>query len=80
MIFLYTAPFFVALGAHFFIPGERLHGVKVVGLLAAFVGIGVAFRESLSLPSNRELIGDAMMLAAAILWAATTVRSRRPGS
>ena len=72
-IFLYTAPFFVALGAHFLIPGERLHGAKAGGLLAAFAGVGIAFSDSLGLPSHRELIGDAMMVFAGFLWAATTV-------
>lgn len=73
IIFLYTAPFFVAGGAHFFIDGERLHGAKLVGLLAAFVGVGVAFWDSLALPTHRELLGDGMMLVAAVLWGATTV-------
>jgi drug/metabolite transporter (DMT)-like permease len=73
LIILYTAPFFVAIGAHFFVPGERLHRRQVVGLLAAFSGIVVAFWDGLTLPSWRALIGDSMMLAAAALWGATTV-------
>ena len=73
ILFLYTAPFFVAVGAHFFIPAERLHGLKLVGLLAAFAGVAIAFWESLALPTDRELVGDAMMLVAAALWGATTV-------
>jgi len=72
-IFLYTAPFFVALGAHFLIPGERLRGGKAVGLLGAFLGVAVAFSDSLALPSHREFIGDAMMVLAGFLWGATTV-------
>jgi drug/metabolite transporter (DMT)-like permease len=73
LIILYTAPFFVALGAHFFVPGERIHQRQVAGLFAAFVGIVIAFADGLSLPSYRALIGDVMMLAAAALWGATTV-------
>jgi drug/metabolite transporter (DMT)-like permease len=73
VLFLYTAPFFVALGAHVFIPGERLHGTKIVGLLAAFAGVAIAFADTLRLPSSRDLIGDAMITIGAILWAATTV-------
>jgi drug/metabolite transporter (DMT)-like permease len=73
IIFLYTAPFFVALGAHVFIPGERLRGLQVTGLLCAFVGVLLALSDGLSLPSARAIIGDGMMLSAAVLWAATTV-------
>lgn len=73
LIILYTAPFFVAIGAHFFVPGEHLHRRQTVGLLAAFAGIIVAFWDGLTLPSWRALIGDSMMLGAAALWGATTV-------
>ena len=73
VIFLYTAPFFIALGAHFFLPGERLRPLQWAGLLCAFAGIVAAFAEGLSSPSRRELAGDAMVLLAAVLWAATTL-------
>jgi drug/metabolite transporter (DMT)-like permease len=68
LIILYTAPFFVAVGAHFFIPGEHLHGRQALGLFAAFTGTVVAFWDGLTLPSWRS-----MMLGAAALWGATTV-------
>jgi drug/metabolite transporter (DMT)-like permease len=73
IIFLYTAPFFVAVGAHYFVPGERLWNLQVAGLLCAFAGVVFALSDGLSLPSSRALIGDGMMLLAAVLWAATTV-------
>ncbi|HLI13743.1 MAG TPA: DMT family transporter [Alphaproteobacteria bacterium] len=73
VLFFYTTPFFVALGAHFFIPQERLHRLKVIGLLAAFVGIAIAVADSLELPTSRELIGDGLLLGAAGLWGATIV-------
>jgi drug/metabolite transporter (DMT)-like permease len=73
VIFLYTSPFVVALGAQLFIPGERLRIIQVVGLCCAFGGIAVAFRESLSFPTHRMLIGDVMLVGAAVLWGATTV-------
>ena len=72
VIFLYMSPFVVALGAQLFIPGEYLRMIQVVGLCCAFVGIVVAFRESLSLPTYRMLIGDSMLAGAAVLWGATT--------
>ena len=73
VIFLYMSPFFVALGAQWFIPGEQLHRVQVVGLLCAFVGVVVAFGESMALPTRTMLLGDAMLALAAAVWGATTV-------
>ncbi|HLL29085.1 MAG TPA: DMT family transporter [Xanthobacteraceae bacterium] len=73
IIFLYTAPFFVALGAHYFVPGERLWNLQIAGLVCAFAGVILALYDGLSLPSSRAFIGDGMMLIAAVLWAATTV-------
>lgn len=73
VLFLYTAPFFVAIGAHLFLPGEHIRRAQVAGLLCAFAGVVLAVSDGLSLPSARALIGDAMMLLAGALWAATTI-------
>lgn len=73
VIILYTTPFFVALGAHVFVPGEQMHRWQVVGLCCAFIGVAVAFSDGLTLPDRTALIGDVMMLLAASLWGATTV-------
>lgn len=73
VIFLYMSPFVVALGAQLFIPGENMRRVQVVGLCCAFAGIAIAFRESLKLPTHRMLIGDLMLVGAAVLWGSTTV-------
>ena len=79
VIFLYMAPFLVALGAHYLIPGERLTGTGALGLVLAFSGLCLAFVDALALPSRRELIGDLLEVMAAILWAATTVLVKRQG-
>jgi drug/metabolite transporter (DMT)-like permease len=73
VIFLYTSPFIVALGAHLFVPNERMRMIQAAGLLCAFAGVAVAFADGLRLPTSRELIGDAMILLAAVAWGATTV-------
>ena len=73
VIFLYTAPFVVALGGQWFVPGERLSALQAAGLVAAFAGVVAAFADRLAVPAKHELIGDAMALAAGILWGATTV-------
>jgi drug/metabolite transporter (DMT)-like permease len=79
VIFLYMAPFLVALGAHWLIPGERLTAPRAIGLGLAFAGLCLAFADALTLPGRRELVGDLLETLAAILWAATTVLVKRVG-
>ena len=43
VLFIYAAPFVVALGAHFLLPQEPLGPAKVAGLACAFGGLGLAF-------------------------------------
>jgi drug/metabolite transporter (DMT)-like permease len=73
VLFNYAAPFFVALGAHWLFPEDRLHGAKIAGLVAAFIGLTLAFADGLRLPTHRELLGDLLELISAVLWAATTL-------
>lgn len=67
-----TMPFFVAIGAHLWL-GERLSRRKLAGMTLAFAGVALVFSDKLSMPEPRALVGDALMLAAAVLWAATTL-------
>jgi len=71
-ILLYTTPFFHAVGAHYFLKGDRLSFNKAVGLLLAFTGIVILLSKHVGLPSPEELVGDLLALTSAILWAATT--------
>jgi drug/metabolite transporter (DMT)-like permease len=73
VISLYSAPFFVALGAHVFIPEDRLTPTRAIGLIVAFAGLCLAFADGLSLPSRRELPGDALELLGGMAWGTTTV-------
>jgi len=73
VIFLYTAPFLVALGALRWLPQERMHGRQWGGLALAFGGVLVLFGENLVRPAGRAWIGDLMILVAAAMWAATTL-------
>lgn len=73
VIFLYTAPFFVALGAAWLLPLERPRRPQWMGLGLAFLGVLALFGENLLRPAGRAWIGDLMMLGAALLWAATTL-------
>ena len=72
VLFLYTAPFFTALGAHVFLPAERLNLLQAAGLVVAFGGIGVAFADGLGAPGG-SLTGDLLCLVGGILWGVTTV-------
>ena len=72
-IFINISPFVVAIGAHLFVPGEKLRMLQGLGLCCAFSGIFVAFSESANFTTYRILIGDGMLTAAAVFWGATTV-------
>jgi drug/metabolite transporter (DMT)-like permease len=73
VLFVYTAPFVVALGAHVFVPGERLRPLMVAGLVSAFAGVALAFADALRLPTRADLVGDTLVLGGAVCWGATTV-------
>jgi drug/metabolite transporter (DMT)-like permease len=72
-VFLYTAPFFVALGARWLLPGERLSPAQWSGLALSFAGIVVAFGVPEATAGRYALIGDGMLIGAAIAWGATTL-------
>ncbi len=73
VVFFYTTPFFVAAGAHYLLPAEPITPRKVLGLFLAFAGIVVTLGESLAAQSLRQARGDLLVLAAAALWAATSL-------
>ena len=73
---LYTSPFFVALLLPRFVPSERLRGVQWAGLALAFAGVVVAFGESFGHLDATRLHGDALALAAGVLWGLTTLTIR----
>ncbi len=73
VIFLYTMPFLTAMGAHWFVPNEPLGRAQFAGLCCAFLGIVTAFSESIGQPQSSMLIGDTMLLLAAVFWAAATI-------
>lgn len=76
-VFLYGAPFWVALLLPHFIPSERLRGWQWLGLAAAFVGVGLALGDGMAGPANaampRAWLGDLLGVGAGLMWALTTV-------
>ncbi len=71
-LFIYTAPFFVALGSTWLL-GEKLRGIQWLGLLCSFAGLVVAFGVPDASRDGRQLIGDIMMVGAGAAWGATTI-------
>src|SRR5690606_10280163 len=77
VLFLYSMPFFVAIGAHLLIPGEKLTVTKAVGLVGAFCGLAIALGEGLTGGAGESgLAGDILCIIAGFAWAATTILIR----
>jgi drug/metabolite transporter (DMT)-like permease len=72
-VLLYTAPFFVAVGAHFFLKGDRLNPWKGAGLILAFGGVVALFMRDLGSFCLSALPGDLMILAGGAMWGSTTI-------
>ncbi|MEE2659473.1 MAG: DMT family transporter [Candidatus Latescibacterota bacterium] len=58
-------PFFTALFAHLFIPGDRLSATKVAGMVLAFAGVVLLMADGLI--ADAGVLGDAIVLTSAIL-------------
>ena len=73
VLFIYLAPFFVVLGTRIFLPADRFGSAQWLGLALSFAGMMVAFGAPTPALDPRQMIGDLMMVAAALAWAATTL-------
>ncbi len=101
VVFVYLAPFVVALGMPFIARSERLRPVQAAGLVLAFAGVGWAFSEGFggagkashvwdglrdahagpAMVSAKSgpaggWVGDALGVAAGVIWGATTLTVR----
>jgi len=72
VVFLYTSPFFVALGAYLFL-GERLRASQWAGLALSFLGVAIAIGVPQANVDASVLMGDLMIVGGGALWAATTL-------
>ena len=78
VVFINTSPFVVAIVLAWLTPTERLRWPQIVGLLLAFSAIAQAFWEGFAhrehtAAANDQLLGDSLLLLAAVLWGLTTV-------
>jgi drug/metabolite transporter (DMT)-like permease len=78
VVFIYLAPFIVSLAMPRVAAGERLDKTQMLGLLIAFGGVVWAFAEGFSSPAagQRQWLGDALGVLAAVMWAGTTLTVR----
>ena len=80
IVFLYSAPVFVALSLHFSVEGEQLSSIQWFGIMTAFSGIALTFlwrADTGGEQASDMLWGDLLALLAALSWGATTVLIRR---
>ncbi len=76
IVFLYLAPFVVAIGMPFISPTEKLSRLQTVGLVGAFLALASAFQEGLSASAPDQWLGDLLSIAAGLLWGLTTLLVR----
>jgi drug/metabolite transporter (DMT)-like permease len=72
VVFIYTAPFFVAFGSYLFL-GERLRASQWGGLALCFTGVALAIGVPQADVDANVLLGDLMIVGGGALWAATTL-------
>ncbi len=75
-VLFYTMPIWVAVAAHFLIPGESLSLTRIAGLLLACFGVIAALAHNVNPVSDKAFIGDLLCLLASTLWAAIALLAR----
>jgi len=73
VLFIYLAPFFVVLGTRIFMPADSFSKFQWLGLGLSFAGMLLAFGVPTPALDPRQMLGDVMMVAAALAWAFTTL-------
>ena len=73
-IFLYTAPFWVAIFLPLFVKSEKLRRVQWLGLGLAFTAVMFAFGDGLGAASQpKQWLGDLLAISAGMFWGLTTI-------
>jgi len=73
VLFIYLAPFLVVIGTRWLVPGDRFTASQWLGLVLSFVGIVIAFGVPAPAADPHQMLGDIMMIGAAVGWAGTTL-------
>lgn len=76
-VIFYSMPVWMALAAHFLLPGERLTGIKVLGTALAFGGVAWAILDrGAGVEGEASPIGDIAALIGAFGWMGVTLIAR----
>ena len=77
-LFLYTAPFWVAVLLPLWVPAERLRPLQWLGLCCAFLAVLFALWSGFSGAQTgaSSWLGDVLALSAGLLWGLTTITIR----
>ena len=75
-VIFYTMPVWLALAAHFVLPGERMGRAKAAGLALAFAGVAWAIVSREGASGEGSLAGDLLALGAALAWAGIVLCAR----
>jgi drug/metabolite transporter (DMT)-like permease len=74
-VIFYSMPIWLAIAAHFLLPGEEISRSRALGLAVAFAGVGWAILDRGG-AGGGSLAGDLCALASALCWAAIALVAR----
>lgn len=74
-----TIPAFGLVIAHFYLPGERITGAKIVGVVLGIVGVGIVFSSQLSLAGGRAFAGCVALVLSSFFVAYSNVLVKARG-
>lgn len=73
-VFLYTAPFWVAILLPIFVKSEKLRRLQWLGLSLAFLAVVFALGDGLGAGSHpKQWLGDVLAISAGMFWGLTTI-------
>ncbi|MCB1336019.1 MAG: DMT family transporter [Maritimibacter sp.] len=75
-VIFYSMPVWMALTAHFVLPGERLTPLRLLGLGLAFAGVVWAIVDRTGLGGEASLVGDLAALVGAFGWMGVSLVAR----
>ena len=76
-VIFYSMPLWLAIAAHVLIPGDKIHPVKGLGLIAAFLGVAWAIVDRHGANGGQaSLLGDFAALIGAMGWAGIVLMAR----
>lgn len=75
-VIFYSMPVWLAIAAHFLIPGETMSRLRALGLFLACAGTILALSDGLWSETGSSLLGNFLALAGAMLWAGIALLAR----